>query len=164
MGRIILPDENRLVKQLRERDNDAIKDILQNIFVKILKNLNHFVFLGAGSLQAWIGRIATNESIEYLRQKNRERWVALDWDVPDEPEQEDPLSMTLRTFWVSRQIHLHQICTMKDSWRNELRQKMKDHQIDPPAFDLQILETILNESTTLQQPTSATKCGSSRSI
>lgn len=54
-------------------------DILQNTFIKIWKGLDHF--REDSKLYTWLYRIATNESLSYLKQKKRKQFVSfLDTD------------------------------------------------------------------------------------
>jgi RNA polymerase sigma factor (sigma-70 family) len=50
-------------------DHDDSDDVLQNTFIKIWKGLENFK--GESQLYTWIYRIATNESLSFLRQKNK---------------------------------------------------------------------------------------------
>lgn len=47
-------------------DDNDVKDILQTCFVKIFTSLDKFQYRGAGSLRAWMSRIAVNESLKFL--------------------------------------------------------------------------------------------------
>lgn len=71
-------------------ERDEMKDVFQDSFMKIIENLDHFEYRGAGSLRAWMTRIVSNESLKYLRQRKKESWISLEWDLPDEQEVEDP--------------------------------------------------------------------------
>jgi RNA polymerase sigma-70 factor (ECF subfamily) len=48
-----------------ESDRDNAKDILQEAFIKIFRNINNFE--GKGSLQGWMKRIVTNTAIDHYR-------------------------------------------------------------------------------------------------
>ena len=48
-----------------ESDRDNAKDILQEAFIKVFRNINNFD--GKGSLQNWIKRIVTNTAIDHYR-------------------------------------------------------------------------------------------------
>ena len=50
-------------------DEDAVRDVVQDSFVKILTSVGQFHFLGEGSLKAWISRIVANTAIDYLHRK-----------------------------------------------------------------------------------------------
>lgn len=48
-------------------NHDDADDVLQNTFVKVFRNIDHFK--GESQLYSWLYRIATNESISFLNQK-----------------------------------------------------------------------------------------------
>lgn len=52
--------------------HDDSDDIVQEVFIKIWKNLDGFK--SEADLFTWIYRIATNESLMFLRKKRREKW------------------------------------------------------------------------------------------
>ncbi len=49
------------------KNHDDTNDILQNVFIKVHKNIKKFK--GDSKLYTWLYRIATNESITFLNQK-----------------------------------------------------------------------------------------------
>ncbi len=49
------------------KNHDDTNDVLQNVFVKVYKNIKKFK--GDSKLYSWLYRIATNESITFLNQK-----------------------------------------------------------------------------------------------
>ena len=72
-------------------DKDDIKDILQESFIKIFKAITNFEYKGPGSLRAWSTRIVVNESLKFL--KTREKLELVNkpiWDLPDMTEDEEP--------------------------------------------------------------------------
>ena len=58
-------------------------DVLQEVFVKVYKNLNGF--REASQLYTWIYRIATNESLTHLNRKKKRQGLAYD-DINQELE------------------------------------------------------------------------------
>lgn len=48
-------------------DHDDANDILQNVFIKVWKNLNNF--REDSQLYTWLFRIATNECLTFIEQK-----------------------------------------------------------------------------------------------
>jgi RNA polymerase sigma factor (sigma-70 family) len=50
-------------------DHDDADDVLQNSFIKIWKGLENFK--GDSALYTWLYRIATNEALSFLRQKQK---------------------------------------------------------------------------------------------
>lgn len=72
-------------------DKDDIKDVLQESFIKIFKAISNFEYKGIGSLRAWSSRIVVNESLKFI--KTREKLALINtpvWDLPDTAEDEDP--------------------------------------------------------------------------
>ncbi len=77
---------NLLVREYQKRlywhirkiliDHDDTNDVLQNVFVKVWRNLEGFK--GEAQLYTWLYRIATNESITFLNQKKKRAGVPLD--------------------------------------------------------------------------------------
>lgn len=77
---------NMLVREYQKRlywhirkiliDHDDTNDVLQNVFVKVWRNLEGFK--GESQLYTWLYRIATNESITFLNQKKKRAGVPLD--------------------------------------------------------------------------------------
>lgn len=65
---------------------DEARDVLQNVFVKVLTSLGHFRYQGEGSLKAWMTRITVNESITFLRHDDRLTFNDALPDVPDAAE------------------------------------------------------------------------------
>ena len=71
-------------------DEEDLKDVFQDALVQILSHISEFNYRGAGSLQAWVSRIAVNQSLKYLRERHQNELARLSWDVPDEEENDDP--------------------------------------------------------------------------
>jgi RNA polymerase sigma factor (sigma-70 family) len=57
-------------------DHDDSNDVLQNTFIKVWKGMESFK--EESKLYTWLYRIATNESISFLRQKQRKSTVSID--------------------------------------------------------------------------------------
>jgi RNA polymerase sigma factor (sigma-70 family) len=57
-------------------DHDDANDVVQNVFIKVWKNLANFK--EASSLYTWLYRIATNESLTFLKQKKANMYVPFD--------------------------------------------------------------------------------------
>lgn len=75
-------------------NDDDLKDVLQESFIKIFTQINQFEYRGKGSLKAWTTRIVINESLQFLRkQKVNAPLVADDPpDIPDETPDTEGLS------------------------------------------------------------------------
>lgn len=107
-------EERRLVKRLQEGDKTAarefytryggslagvcvryisdeedVKDVIQNALVHIFSHITEFKYRGSGSLEAWVVRIAVNESLKFLRTKVQYELLQPDYDVIDDSE-DDP--------------------------------------------------------------------------
>ena len=75
----------QIIKKYQERiywhirrmviDHDDTNDILQNLFIKVWKNLDSF--REDSQLYTWIYRIATNETLSFLNQKKRKQLVSM---------------------------------------------------------------------------------------
>jgi len=59
-----------------EPDRDEAKDILQNAFLKVFRNIE--VYNGQGALKAWIRRIITNTAIDAYRKKQQNQTLRID--------------------------------------------------------------------------------------
>jgi len=66
-------------------DRSAVKDILQEAFIKIFKGLDRFEYRGEGSVRAWASRIVVNDSLKALKASSRMEFVE---DLPDAPEED----------------------------------------------------------------------------
>jgi RNA polymerase sigma factor (sigma-70 family) len=57
-------------------DHEDANDVLQNCFIKIYRNIQSFE--GKSKLYTWLYRIATNETITYLKRRNKKKSVSMD--------------------------------------------------------------------------------------
>lgn len=48
-------------------DDDDLKDVLQEAFVRVYTAIGDFEYRGAGSLRGWLSRIAVNQALKHLR-------------------------------------------------------------------------------------------------
>lgn len=72
----------------RVKDSDAAKDILQDSFIKIQKNISSLK--EEKSLKFWINRITYNSIVDYFRKKNYDLNEFNDnYDLADSPEKHD---------------------------------------------------------------------------
>ena len=70
-------------------DRAAVKDILQEVFVKAFDRIGSFEYRGEGSVKAWMHRIVVNDSLKFLRANGKMKYVD---DLPDvEDEQMESL-------------------------------------------------------------------------
>lgn len=68
-GELVRLYKERLYWHVRNivKDHDDTDDVLQNTFIKIFKNIH--TFKGDSLLYSWMYRIATNESLTFLKNK-----------------------------------------------------------------------------------------------
>lgn len=66
------------------------KDVLQESYIKIFTRIGRFDYRGHGSLLAWMTRIVVNESLLWLRQRQRDCFVQTVSDVPDDIADDPP--------------------------------------------------------------------------
>ncbi len=69
-------------------NDEDLKDVLQESFIRIFTQISSFKYRGSGSLQAWMTRIAVNESLQLLRRQKNDP-LLFDTELPDLPD-EDP--------------------------------------------------------------------------
>lgn len=55
-------------------NHDDADDVLQNTFIKVYRNINSFK--GDSKLYSWLYRIATNESLTFLKQKSKKSGIS----------------------------------------------------------------------------------------
>ena len=77
---------NLLVRQYQKKlywhirriviDHDDANDVVQNVFIKVWKGLDNFK--EDSKLYTWLYRIATNESLTFLKQKRGNTFVSFD--------------------------------------------------------------------------------------
>lgn len=69
-------------------NDEDVKDVLQDSFVKIFRTLDSFRYTGQGSLRAWLSRIVVNKSIDFLKERGRIIFTPVG-DFPDRPDDPD---------------------------------------------------------------------------
>lgn len=52
-------------------NDEDLKDVLQECFLKIFASLSDFSYRGEGSLKAWLTKIVINESLKHIKQSRR---------------------------------------------------------------------------------------------
>lgn len=75
--RIIKKYQEKLYWHIRRMviEHEDANDVLQNMFVKVWKNLDNF--REDSQLYTWLYRIATNESLTFLQQQKKRRSISL---------------------------------------------------------------------------------------
>ena len=71
-------------------DEDDLKDVFQDALIHIFTHIGDFQYRGAGSLQAWVSKVMVNQSLKYLRTKQRHEFIQLDEGISDEVEDVEP--------------------------------------------------------------------------
>lgn len=83
-------------------NDEDVKDVLQEAFIKIFSSIHRFQPKGTGSLRSWMSRIVANEAIDLLKAKSRLSFSELTEDstgMPDEePEVEEVPAGQLQRF------------------------------------------------------------------
>lgn len=72
-------------------DRSTAHDLLHDTFLKVFDKIETFEYRGAGSLAAWLNRIAGNEALMHLRKESR--WAdfpAEEMNLKDETDNEEP--------------------------------------------------------------------------
>ena len=52
-------------------EDEDIKDVLQESFIKIFSSLDSFKYRGEGALKAWMAKITLNETLKFVRNNSR---------------------------------------------------------------------------------------------
>ena len=71
-------------------DDEEVKDILQDSFIKIFRSMDRFTYRGEGSLKAWMRQISVNEALKKIRKRKSRNTLEYKWDLPDLEEEEEP--------------------------------------------------------------------------
>ena len=86
-------------------DEDMLKDVVQECFIKIFTRIRKFEYRGKGSLKAWVTKIAVNEALMQLR-KDKQFVYSLQetssYDFPDEDPDTEDLSLETLLFFIRK--------------------------------------------------------------
>ena len=63
-------------------DDEDIKDVLQESFLRIFSSIDSFEYRGKGSLRGWMAKITLNETLKFLRARSQLDFVDIA-DLPD---------------------------------------------------------------------------------
>ncbi len=75
-------------------NDEDVRDLLQESFIKIFSSIGSFDYRGAGSLKAWMTRVVVNDSLRFIRQNLHVSFTELtdvELDIPDEEPEVDEL-------------------------------------------------------------------------
>ena len=67
-------------------NDEDLKDVLQESFLRIFSSIGTFNYQGEGSLKAWMSRITLNESLKWLKQNKSLELVEIGDEELDIPE------------------------------------------------------------------------------
>ena len=67
-------------------DRAAVKDILQDAFLRMMDAAGRFEYRGEGCLKSWACRIVVNGALKSLRSQGKLKYVE---DLPDVPEEQN---------------------------------------------------------------------------
>ncbi len=62
-------------------DEEDVKDVLQESFLKIYASLNNFKYQGEGSLKAWMTKILVNEALKFIQRTRPTAFTPLTDDI-----------------------------------------------------------------------------------
>lgn len=72
-------------------NEEDVKDVLQESFLKIFKAIHRFEYRGEGSLRAWSTRIVVNESLRHLKANEKMQFTTLaEDDLPNPADDQEP--------------------------------------------------------------------------
>ena len=92
-------------------DDDELKDVLQESFIKIFSKIGEFNYRGNGSLRAWITRIVINESLILIRKKKNSPIINLEKEPPDVQDDEPEIGN------LSQEVLTNMIRQLPDGYR-----------------------------------------------
>lgn len=92
------------------RDDDDVKDILQEALINIFSHSGSFSYKGRGSLLAWSRRIVVNQSLMFLRRK-RPVTVPAEAALADLPDEE------LDVEGIPQEVIMKEIRALPDGYR-----------------------------------------------
>ena len=74
---LMLQEQEKTYRLIRRMviDHDDANDLTQATFIKVFENIHEFE--GKSKLSTWIHRIATNETINFLRHKRRKLFIPI---------------------------------------------------------------------------------------
>lgn len=69
-------------------DPDDVKDVLQEAFVRIFRNIASFKPKGGAGLKAWMRTIVVNEALRWIERTSRPNFMDRVDDMPELPDEE----------------------------------------------------------------------------
>lgn len=86
-------------------DEDTLKDVVQESFIKIFTGIGEFTYRGKGSLKAWATKIAVNEALMQLRKDKQFIYSLQEAEIgnsPDEDPDTEGLGMETLLFFIRK--------------------------------------------------------------
>ena len=84
-------------------DDNLVKDVLQDAFIRIFERFGSFRYRGEGSLRAWMSRVVANGALQALRKEGRLLPVEeLPDTLPDDEPEVDSVPMEVLQGMISR--------------------------------------------------------------
>lgn len=79
-------------------NQEDVKDVLQDSFLKIFDGIRNFEYRGEGSLKAWAARITLNETLAFLKHSDKLKFIDNEATISDIPDDEpDALAIPTET-------------------------------------------------------------------
>lgn len=69
-------------------EDEDIKDVLQDAFLKIFASIKSFEYRGEGSLKGWMTKITLNETLTFIKNNSRLQFVELKQEEIDKLDEE----------------------------------------------------------------------------
>ncbi len=67
-------------------DDELLKDVLQESFIKIFSSIGTFEYKGDGSLKAWMTKIVVNESLKQIAENSKSQAIEIPEAIEDNRE------------------------------------------------------------------------------
>lgn len=64
-----------------------VQDVMQESYIKIFRGISECDFSNAESLRSWMAKITVNESLAFLRRKEKDMFIFSDDEIPDIEEE-----------------------------------------------------------------------------
>lgn len=74
------------------QDEEDVKDVLQEGFLKIFSSVSSFEYRGAGSLKGWMTKIIVNETLKFMKRNSQAMFVELKQEKMDAIDEEPDTS------------------------------------------------------------------------
>ena len=73
-------------------DDEDVKDVLQESFLKIFASLGRFQYRGEGSLKAWMSKITINETLKFISRTQRIDYTRISEETEEIRDSEPDIS------------------------------------------------------------------------